>query len=95
MKELDQIVDENLRIYEEDYFYIYTLHPNKFIDTKILKWHKEDFYDYTTLKDIRNAIPKGVVMVVVDSGLNGYIYEIGNYPSEDKWRVYAKTKGYA
>lgn len=94
-RELDQIVDEDLRIYEEDNILVYTIYPNEFISLSKFKWHKEDLLDYTTLKDIRDAIPEGLIRVVIDGGLNGYIYEIGNYPSENKWRVYAKTKGYA
>lgn len=92
MNKLNEIVDESKVIYREE-CHIYSIFPLMFIED--LKWHQDDGLEYLTLKEIREQLPKGMIRVICDSGLNGYIYEIGNYPNEEKWRLYGITKGYA
>jgi len=48
-----------------------------------------------TLKEIREEFPQGIITVFASSPLSGAAYQIGNQPKEEKWRLYAKTGGYA
>ena len=53
----------------------------------------------TTLKEIREKFPSGIITVFTSSPLDGAVYQIGNKnaykPNGDKWIYYAKTGGYS
>lgn len=88
---LNSIVDENTTI-EKIGSMIYILGFYKIIDN--LKWHEdENVGGYLTLKEIAEQV-KFPVRVIMDYGLEGKIYEYGNY-NDGKWRLYGITKGYA
>ena len=86
---LNSIIDENTEIYRTGSM-IYYLGFNRIIEH--LTWNKGE-EDYLTLKEIAEQV-KFPVRVIMDYGLEGYIYEYGNY-SDGKWRLYGITKGYA
>ena len=72
---------------------IYTLGFNKEI-LNDLYWNDDEHGDgWLTLKEIAEQVNKPM-RVVMDYGLYGYIYEYGNY-NDNKWYIYALTKGYA
>lgn len=87
---LNSVVDENTTIYRIGSM-IYTLGFNKIID--YLTWNIGEENDYLTLKEIQEQVIFPV-RVIMDYGLEGYIYEYGNY-NDGKWRLYGITKGYA
>lgn len=89
---LNSIVDENTTIFRAGSM-IYYIGFNRVVEE--LTWNKnngeED--DYLTLKEISEQV-KFPVRVIMDYGLEGRIYEYGNY-NDGKWRLYGITKGYA
>ena len=88
---LNSIVDENTTIFRTGSM-IYYLAFNRIVED--LTWNKSDGEeDYLTLKEISEQV-KFPVRVIMDFGLEGFIYEYGNY-SDGKWRLYGITKGYA
>jgi hypothetical protein len=87
---LNSIVDENTTIYKRESM-IYYIGFNRVIED--LTWNKSDYDDYLTLKEIKEQV-KFPVRVISDLGLEGFIYEYGNY-DDGKWRLYGITKGYA
>lgn len=87
---LNEIVDENTIIFKSGSM-IYYLGFNKIIEN--LTWNKSEEDDYLTLKEIQEQI-KFPVRVIMDYGLEGKIYEYGNY-NDNKWHLYGITKGYA
>lgn len=87
---LNSVVDENTTIYRIGSM-IYTFGFNKIID--YLTWNKGEENDYLTLKEIQEQV-NFPVRVIMDYGLEGYIYEYGNY-NDGKWYLYGITKGYA
>ena len=91
---LNSVVDENTIIFETNCT-ILSIIPKAIIHNKELKWHKAEEEDYLTLKEIKEQLDGLFIRVISDSGLNGYIYEFGNYPNEKCWRLYGITKGYA
>ena len=93
MKKLNSVVDENTIIFKTNCT-ILSIIPKAIIHNKELKWHKAE-EDYLTLKEIKEQLDGLFIRVISDSGLNGYIYEFGNYPNEKCWRLYGITKGYA
>ncbi len=91
---LNSVVDENTIIFKTNCT-IFSIIPKAIIHNKELKWHKAAEEDYLTLKEIKEQLNGLFIRVISDSGLNGYIYEFGNYPNEKCWRLYGITKGYA
>ena len=87
---LNSIVDENTAINKVGSM-IYYIEINRVIED--LAWNKGEEDDYLTLKEISEQV-KFPVRVIFDLGLQGYIYEYGNY-NDGKWRLYGITKGYA
>lgn len=87
---LNSIVDENTTIYRIGSM-IYYIGFNRIIED--LTWNKGEEDDYLTLKEINEQV-KFPVRVIMDFGLEGFIYEYGNY-TDGKWRLYGITKGYA
>ena len=90
---LNGVVDENTTIYKIGSM-IYYIGFNRIIED--LTWNKSDdehLDDYLTLKEIQEQV-KFPVRVIMDYGLEGYIYEYGNY-NDGKWYLYGITKGYA
>ena len=87
---LNSIVDENTTIFRTTSM-IYYLGFNRIIED--LTWNKGEEDDYLTLKEISKQV-KFPVRVIFDLGLQGFIYEYGNY-NDGKWRLYGITKGYA
>ena len=87
---LNDIVDENTIIHKTGSM-IYYIGFHKIV--KDLTWNKNELEDYLTLKEIQEQV-KGPIRVIMDYGLDGKIYEYGNYP-DGKWRLYGTTKGYA
>lgn len=61
-----------------------------------LYWNDDEYGNgWLTLKEIEEQInTSGVIRVIMDYGLYGYIFEYNNY-SDSRWYVYALTKGYA
>ena len=90
---LNSVVDENTIIFETNCT-ILSIIPKAIVHNKELKWHKAE-EDYLTLKEIKEQLNGLFIRVISDGGLNGYIYEFGNYPDEKCWRLYGITKGYA
>ena len=90
---LNSIVDENTVIFETNCTILSKI-PQAIIHNKESQWHKAE-ENYLTLKEIKEQLNGLFIRVISDSGLNGYIYEYGNYPSEECWRLYGITKGYA
>ena len=88
-KKLNSVVSSNTTIYRTGSM-IYYIGFNRIIED--LTWNKGE-EDYLTLKEIQEQV-KFPVRVIMDYGLEGYIYEYGNY-SDGEWRVYGITKGYA
>ena len=86
---LDSVVDENTVIYRVGSF-IYYIGIN--MPVKNLTWNQGE-EDYLTLKEIQEQVDLPI-RVIMDYGLEGYIYEYGNY-NDGKWRLYGITKGYA
>lgn len=91
--QLNSVVDENTIIFETNCT-ILSIIPKAIIHNKELKWHKSSEEDYLTLKEIKEQLNGLFIRVISDSGLNGYIYEYGNY-NDGKWYLYGITKGYA
>lgn len=89
---LNSMVDENTIIFEKNCT-ILSIIPKVIIHNKELKWHKAE-ENYLTLKKIQEQLNGLCIRVISDSGLNGYIYEYGNY-NDGKWHLYGITKGYA
>ena len=87
---LNSIVDENTTIFRTSSM-IYYLGFNRIIEN--LTWNKGEEDDYLTLKEISEQV-EFPVRVIFDLGLQGFIYEYGNY-NDGKWRLYGITKGYA
>ena len=87
---LNSIVDENTAINKVGSM-IYYIEINRVIED--LAWNKGEEDDYLTLKEISEQV-KFPVRVIFDLGLQGYIYDYGNY-NDGKWRLYGITKGYA
>lgn len=90
---LNSIVDENIVI-EKIGSMIYYLGFDRIVEE--LTWNNDnDEYTggYLTLKEIAEQV-KFPVRVIMDYGLEGKIYEYGNY-NDGKWRLYGVTKGYA
>lgn len=87
---LNSIVDENTTIYKIGSM-IYYIGFNRIIDN--LTWNKGEEDDYLILKEIAEQV-HFPVRVIMDYGLEGYIYEYGNY-NDGKWYLYGITKGYA
>ena len=87
---LNSVVDENTTIYRIGSM-IYYVGFNRIIED--LTWNKSDEDDYLTLKEIAEQV-EFPVRVIMDYGLEGYIYEYGNY-NDGKWYLYGITKGYA
>lgn len=90
MERLNSIVDENTIIYKTGSM-IYYIGFNRIIED--LTWNKNELGDYLTLKEIQEQVDFPV-RVISDDGLNGKIYEYGNY-NDGKWYLYGITKGYA
>ena len=90
MERLNSIVDENIVIYKTGSM-IYYIGFNRIIED--LTWNKNELGDYLTLKEIQEQVDFPV-RVISDDGLNGKIYEYGNY-NDGKWYLYGITKGYA
>ena len=86
---LNSIVDENTIIFKTGSM-IYYIGFNRIIED--LTWNKGE-EDYLTLKEIAEQV-KFPVRVIMDYGLEGKIYEYGNY-NDGKWYLYGITKGYA
>ena len=87
---LNSVVDENTTIYKVGSM-IYYIGFNRIIED--LTWNKGEEDDYLTLKEISEQV-KFPIRVIFDLGLQGFIYEYGNY-NDGKWRLYGITKGYA
>lgn len=87
---LNSVVDENTTIYRIGSM-IYYICFNRIIED--LTWNKGEEDDYLTLKEIQEQV-EFPVRVIMDYGLNGYIYEYNNY-NDGKWYLYGITKGYA
>ena len=87
---LNSVVDENTTIYKQGSM-IYYIGFNRIIED--LTWNKSEEDDYLTLKEIQEQV-NFPVRVIMDYGLEGYIYEYGNY-NDGKWYLYGITKGYA
>lgn len=88
---LNSIINENTTIFRTGSM-IYYLGFNRIVEE--LTWNKSDGEeDYLTLKEIAEQV-KLPVRVIMDFGLEGFIYEYGNY-NDGKWRLYGITKGYA
>ena len=88
---LNSIVDENTIIFRTSSMIYYFVGFKRIIED--LTWNKGEEDDYLTLKEISEQV-KFPVRVIFDSGLQGFIYEYGNY-NDGKWRLYGITKGYA
>ena len=86
---LNDIVDENTIIHKNGSM-IYYIGFNRIIED--LTWNKGE-EDYLTLKEIAEQV-KFPIRVIMDYGLEGHIYEYGNY-NDGKWHLYGITKGYA
>lgn len=89
---LNSVVDENTVIFKTNCT-ILSIIPIAIIHNKELQWHKAE-EDYLTLKEIKEQLNGLVIRVIMDYGLEGYIYEYGNY-NDGKWYLYGITKGYA
>ena len=89
---LNSVVDENTIVYE--HCMIYTIGISKIIHNKELKWHDSGEFNYLTLKEIKEQLNGLPIRIINDNGLNGEIYEYGNY-NDGKWYLYGITKGYA
>lgn len=73
------------------------------------KWHTDDGEDeferennsWLTLQEIGEQVRAlklsdfNVIYVWVDTPLEGYIYQTGNYPGDTSWVLHATTRGYA
>lgn len=71
------------------------------IPEEMFDWIEDDEDKSLSLDDIyQQAIqksiikPNGSLTVIMDSPMQGYIYECGNY-GEGKWTLLGKTNGYA
>lgn len=66
------------------------------IDNSQLQWRESEIGGLElTLDEIATQIDEhGVIYVWVEGGLEGRIYQFGNY-SDCKWHEHGKTKGYA
>lgn len=92
--QLNSVVDENTIIFETNCT-ILSIIPKAIIHNKELKWHKAE-ENYLTLKEIKEQLNDNglFIRVISDNGLEGKIYEYGNY-NDGKWYLYGITKGYA
>ena len=90
---LNSIVDENTIIFKTNCTILSITIPKAIIHNKELKWHEAE-EDYLTLREIKEQLNGLAIRVISDSGLEGKIYEYGNY-NDDKWYLYGITKGYA
>lgn len=89
---LNDVVDENIIIFESTCT-IFSIFPKAIIHNKELKWHEKE-EKYLTLKEIKVQLKGLPIRIISDGGLEGYIYEYGNY-NDGKWYLYGITKGYA
>ena len=84
---LNSVVDENTVIFETSCT-ILSIIPKAIIHNKELKWHKAE-ENNLTLKEIAEQLNGLFVRVISDSGLEGKIYEYGNY-LDGKWYLYGR-----
>lgn len=90
MLKLNDVVDENTVIYKIGSM-IYTIISDEVIND--LKWNVDGEIEFLTLREIKEQVNQSI-RVIMDFGLNGYIYEYGNY-NDNNWYLYGITKGYA